>query len=73
MFSFDLVVKNAVVVTASDEVRCDIGIKDGVVKVLGQDLPVGSNTRVIDAEGAYVTVSLRWSRTAFLAHNCFSF
>ena len=57
MFLFDSVVKNAIVVTASDEIRCDIGIKDGVVKVLGQGLPVDTSTVVIDAEGAYVTVS----------------
>lgn len=69
MFSFDLVVKNAVVVTASDEVRCDIGIKHGVVKALGQDLPTEGSTRIIDAEGAYVTVSLSCLSTEFMLTN----
>ncbi|KAH8117262.1 dihydropyrimidinase [Phellopilus nigrolimitatus] len=52
---FDTVVKNGIIVTASDQVPCDIGIKDGVIKVLAHDLPVGPSTTVIDAEGGYVT------------------
>ena len=57
LHDFDIVVKNGVVITASDEVRCDIGIKDGIIKVLAHDLPIGPNTKVIDAEGGYITVS----------------
>lgn len=60
---FDLVVKDGVVVTASDEIACDIGIKDGVVKVLAADLPVGTETKVINAEGGYVTVSVEGKKT----------
>ncbi|WVQ81387.1 dihydropyrimidinase [Cryptococcus sp. DSM 104549] len=54
-FEFDLIVKNGIVVTASDEVACDIGVKDGVVVVLGQGLPVTEGCEVIDAEGGYIT------------------
>ncbi|RSH82866.1 hypothetical protein EHS25_005856 [Saitozyma podzolica] len=54
-FDFDLVVKNGIVVTAADETACDIGVKDGVVVVLGKNLPVGPNCEIIDAEGGYVT------------------
>ncbi|ORY21035.1 dihydropyrimidinase [Naematelia encephala] len=54
-FDFDLVVKNGIVVTASDETECDIGVKDGLVVCLGKNLPVRGNCEVIDAEGGYIT------------------
>ncbi|CAD6584070.1 MAG: hypothetical protein TREMPRED_003726 [Tremellales sp. Tagirdzhanova-0007] len=54
-FDFDLVVRNGIVVTASDEVRCDIGIKDGVVVCLAKHLPIGERCEVVDAEGAFIT------------------
>ncbi|KAK4689302.1 dihydropyrimidinase, partial [Tremellales sp. Uapishka_1] len=54
-FAFDLVIKNGIVVTASDEMECDIGIKDGLIVCLGKGLPVGENCQVIDADGDYVT------------------
>jgi len=53
---FDLVVKNGVVVTAADEVACDIAVKDGKVVLLMANLPVTDGCKVIDAEGGYVTV-----------------
>jgi hypothetical protein len=31
-------------------------VKDGVVVVLGKNLPVGPNCEVIDADGGYITV-----------------
>lgn len=52
MASFDCVVRNGTVVTASDTVACDIGIVDGVVAALGRDLPRGR--REIDASGLLV-------------------
>lgn len=52
MASFDCVVRNGTVVTASDTVACDIGIVDGVVVALGRDLPAGR--REIDASGRLV-------------------
>jgi hypothetical protein len=56
-FDLDLIVRNGIVVTASDEVACDIGIKDGVVRILAEGLPSIPGCEEIDAEGAYVTVS----------------
>lgn len=48
---FDLLVKGAEVVTASDVSRADIGIQDGVIKALGSDL--GDAARTIEADGLY--------------------
>jgi dihydropyrimidinase len=54
---FDLIVKNATIVTAAEILPpglC-IGVKDGKISCIGQSLPVGEKTQVIDAEGAFVT------------------
>ncbi len=50
---FDLVVRNALAITASDEMRCDIGISDGRIVQLGTAL--GPGAREIDAAGRAVT------------------
>jgi dihydropyrimidinase len=50
---FDLVVRNAHVVTAADHMDCDIGITDGRVQALGLGLAPGR--REIDAAGRVVT------------------
>lgn len=55
-FDFDLVIKNGIVVTASDETRCDIAVKDGKVALLMKDVPIPENCEVIDANGGYITV-----------------
>ncbi|KAI5476401.1 dihydropyrimidinase [Pseudohyphozyma bogoriensis] len=55
-FKFDLIIKNAVVVTASDEMACDIGCIGGKVAMLGLDLPVPEGCKIIDAEGRFVTI-----------------
>ncbi|MBB4040276.1 dihydropyrimidinase [Microvirga flocculans] len=47
----DLAIRGGVVVTASDTVRCDVGIKDGRIAVLGERLKA---TREIDASGLLV-------------------
>ncbi|OQU98893.1 hypothetical protein CLAIMM_04605 [Cladophialophora immunda] len=53
---FDLIVRNGVIANAADIIRGqDIGIKDGVITCIGTSLPVQPSTRIIDAEGAYVT------------------
>ena len=52
MDNFDLVVRNAHVVTAADEFDCDIGVRDGVIAALGRRLPAGREE--IDAAGRYV-------------------
>ncbi|MEX2649631.1 MAG: dihydropyrimidinase [Alphaproteobacteria bacterium] len=52
MTGLDLIVRGGTVVTAGDTVRCDIGVKDGRVVVLGADL--GAAARSIDATGRLV-------------------
>jgi dihydropyrimidinase len=52
-FDFDLVVRNARVVTASDTFDCDIGISEGRIVQLGMKL--GTAAREIDAAGRTVT------------------
>jgi dihydropyrimidinase len=51
--SFDLVIRNARVATASDTFDCDIGIRAGRIAQLGADLESG--LREIDAAGRVVT------------------
>ncbi|MGE0315263.1 MAG: dihydropyrimidinase [Lautropia sp.] len=53
MQSFDLVIRNATVATASDTFASDIGVRDGRIAMLGQGL--GAGTREIDAGGRVVT------------------
>jgi len=36
MSDFDLVIRNGTVATAADTTDCDIGIKDGLVAILGK-------------------------------------
>ncbi len=48
----DLVIRNGNVVTATEEVFCDIGIAKGRIAALGKKLD--SSARSIDAEGNYV-------------------
>src|SRR5271155_6141727 len=52
MSDFDLVIRNGTVATAADTTTCDIGIKDGVVAMLGKNL--GPGAREIDASGKLV-------------------
>lgn len=58
--SLDCVVLDGTVVTASDTGRYDIGIKDGKIALLApaRSLAKAPVKRIIDAEGAYVTVLL---------------
>lgn len=52
--TFDRVIKNGTVVTASDTFRSDVGIADGKITALGQELPVDFASEVLDAKGLYV-------------------
>ena len=52
MSEYDLVIRNGAVATAADTSACDIGIKDGVVAMLGKNL--GPGERDIDASGHLV-------------------
>ena len=63
LLDFDMVIKNGVVVTATDECRCDIGIKDGIIRVLADDIPALASATVIDADGGFITVSLLFLQT----------
>lgn len=51
--AFDLVVRNGIVATASDTIRCDIGVSGGRIVALAEKLPQAN--REIDAAGRYVT------------------
>ena len=53
----DLIIKNAIVATASDEFESDIGIRDGKIIVLASHLEADQDCEIIDAYGGYVTVS----------------
>jgi dihydropyrimidinase len=44
MAQLDLLIRNGTVVTASDIVRCDGGVQDGRIAVLGRDLDGATET-----------------------------
>ena len=48
----DLIIRNGTVATAADVFRCDIGIRDGRIVALGDDLPAADES--IDAAGKLV-------------------
>jgi dihydropyrimidinase len=52
MPALDLVIRGGSVVTASEVMRCDVGVKDGRVVMLGTDLPAA--VTVVDATGLLV-------------------
>lgn len=52
MSDFDIVVRNGRVATASDEFDADVGIRDGLVTMLGRGLPKGKAD--LDARGKLV-------------------
>ncbi len=52
MNDLELVIRNAVAVTAGDIQNCDIGVREGRIAALGADLPRAA--REIDAAGRYV-------------------
>ncbi|CAK9885067.1 MAG: D-hydantoinase [Candidatus Erwinia impunctatus] len=54
MKSFDLIIKNADIITASDRYRADIGIQDGRITAIASTLEQPA-TQLIDAAGRMVT------------------
>ena len=50
--TLDLAIRGGTVVTAADTTRCDVGIRDGRIVSLGED--VGPAARTIDATGLLV-------------------
>jgi dihydropyrimidinase len=55
MQPFDLIIRNANVVTASDSFPCDIGVRDGRIAALALALELKSARHEIDAAGRTVT------------------
>ncbi len=51
-YSYDLVIRGGTVVTAAETVSCDIGVRDGMIAALGQDL--GNAREILDASGRLV-------------------
>ncbi|MDQ0194958.1 allantoinase [Paenibacillus wynnii] len=52
--SYDLVVKNGNVVLSGEVMRLDIGVLEGKIAAIGENLTITSDSNVIDAEGQYV-------------------
>src|SRR5437899_1241871 len=52
MAEYDLVIRNGTIVTASDTVRCDVGVKGGIIATLGNSVATGA--REVDASGMLV-------------------
>lgn len=50
--TYDLIIANGTVATASDSFACDVGVRDGVIVALGRDL--GAAAETIDAGGMLV-------------------
>ena len=42
------------IITATDDYRADVLLRDGVIDTIGRDLPVGEDVAVVDASGLYV-------------------
>ncbi len=53
MVAYDLIVKNGTVATAADTFRADVGVKDGRIVALADDIDA-DGARVIDARGKLV-------------------
>ncbi|KAL9073042.1 MAG: hypothetical protein Q9157_004882 [Trypethelium eluteriae] len=69
---FDLVVKNGFIVTAAEvhPPGLEIGVKNGKISCIGVGLPQGPNTKVIDAEGGYITPGGVDSHVHLSQRNC---
>jgi dihydropyrimidinase len=52
--SFDTLIVNGTVVTASDTYAADVAITAGKITAIGQSLPCENTTRVLDARNKYV-------------------
>lgn len=55
MNHYDLVIKNAEIITAADHFRGDIAVCEGKIVAIAESLTETGNTRVIDAAGRRVT------------------
>ncbi|KAK5086736.1 hypothetical protein LTR05_003904 [Lithohypha guttulata] len=55
MDDLDLLITNGIVVTASDEAKLDIGIKNGKIAILAPQGLLNTAKKVINAKGGYIT------------------
>jgi len=52
--SFDTIIRNGSIVTATDTYQADIAITNGKIAVIGRDLPTQNASRLLDAAGKLV-------------------
>lgn len=52
--SFDTIIRNGVVVTATDTYVADVAIANGLIAAIGKDLPVQNASSILDARGKLV-------------------
>ena len=52
MAQYELTIRGGTVVTATDEIACDVGVSNGQIVAIGQDLAAGKTD--IDASGKFV-------------------
>jgi len=54
MMSFDTIIRNGTVVTATDTYKADLAIAHGKLAAIGNDLPVENASKVLDASGKLI-------------------
>src|SRR3954454_11940056 len=54
---FDVLIKNGIVVTATDTYAADVAVVDGKIESIARNLPRENAARVFDASGKYVMPS----------------
>src|SRR5689334_21596663 len=52
--TFDTIIQNGSIVTATDTYQADIGIANGKIAAIGKDLPKQNTSRLLDAAGKLV-------------------
>jgi dihydropyrimidinase len=52
--SFDVVIRNGSVITATDSYLADVAVADGKVTAIGKDLPTENTSQILDASGKLV-------------------
>ena len=52
--SFDTIIKNGSVITATDTYKADVAIENGKIAAIGNGLPVESASKILDASGKLV-------------------
>ncbi|MFX1509403.1 MAG: dihydropyrimidinase [Promethearchaeota archaeon] len=50
----DMVVQNGTIVTATEMLQADVGIKDGKIVAVNNELKTNADTHIVDAKGKYV-------------------